>query len=170
MVEFEYAKAVFDLAKEENKIQAVSDCFKAVKDTLTPDFIEILTSPFIHKDEKKKIIDKVYHSLDLDFIHFLYVLIDHNRFDRIAQIYEVYESLVLKEKNILRVEIISATELTKSKMQEFKKTLSSQYVGKQIEIVNKINPNLIGGVVIVTDEKSMDASIKGKLDKIRESL
>lgn len=170
MVEFEYAKAVFELAKENNKIEEIIECFEAVLNTINPEFMEIITSPFINKDEKKNVIKKVYNSLDDDFVNFLYVLIDHNRFDKINGIFKEYESLVLKDKNILRVELTSAKALTKKKIEEFRKTLAMQYAGKTIEIVNKINPDLIGGVLIVADEESMDASVKGTLDKIRESL
>jgi F-type H+-transporting ATPase subunit delta len=170
VVEFEYAKAVFDLAKENNKVSVFTECFNAVCETLEPNFLEIMSSPFVNKDEKKKIIDKVYHSLDLVFIHFLYVLIDHNRFDRIRLIAKEYETLVLQDNNVLRVKIISANEFKKSQLQDLKKSLSIKYPGKTIEIENKINPNLIGGVQIITDEKSLDASVKGTLDRIRESL
>lgn len=170
MVEFEYAKAVFDLAKENDKVSMFKECFYAVSETLEPSFMEIMSSPFINKEEKKKIVDKVYHSLDEMFIHFLYVLIDHNRFDRIKTIEGEYESLVLQDMNVLRVKLISANELKKAQLQDFRKALSLKYPGKTIEIENKINPNLIGGVQIITDEKSMDASVKGTLDRIRESL
>ena len=170
MVELEYAKAVFDLAKENNKVSDYIECFNAVLETMNPSFMEILDSPFITNDKKKDVIDKVYKSLDSDFIHFLYVLVDHGRMDKINAIYDEYESLVLKDKNILRVELVSATELTKAKIKEFSDALARQYGSKTIEIVNKINPSLIGGVLIVTDEKSMDASVKGTLDKIRETI
>ena len=100
MVESEYAKAVFDLAKEENKIEVFTQCFSAVIDTKTKEFSDILVSPFIHKEEKKRILSKVYHSLDETFLHFLYVLIDHNRFDKVNDIYKEYEKLVLKDNNI----------------------------------------------------------------------
>ena len=170
MVEFEYAKAVFDIAKENNKVSDFSDCFNAVCETMNPSFMEILDSPFITLDKKKESIDKVYKSLDKDFIYFLYVLVDHGRMDKIKAIYEKYESLVLKDKNILKVELISASELSKAKIKELKDSLAKQYAGMTIEIVNKINPSLIGGVKIVTDEKSMDASVKGTLDKIRETI
>ena len=55
MVESEYAKAVFDLAKEEDNIEAFTTCFNAVIDTKTKEFTDILVSPFIHKEEKKDI-------------------------------------------------------------------------------------------------------------------
>lgn len=170
MVESEYAKAVFDLAKEEDKIEVFTNCFNAVIDTKTKEFTDILVSPFIHKEEKKRIVDKVYHSLDETFLHFLYVLIDHNRFDKVNDIYREYEKLVLKDNNILRVKLISANEIKSKRLKEFKETLENKYPNMKIEIINEINPNLIGGVQIITDDASIDASVRGTLDKIRGSL
>ena len=170
MVENEYAKAVFELAKEEDKVLVFDECFKAVIETLTLEFLEIINSLFIAKDETKKMLDKVYKSLDTTFIHFLYVLVDHNRFGKIKEIYKEYDKLVQLENNVLKVELISASTLTKAKLDSFKKNLSEKYPGKEILITNTINPNLIGGVIIKTDEKSMDASVLGTLNKIRESL
>lgn len=170
MVESEYAKAVFDLAKEENKIEVFTQCFNAVIDTKTKEFSDILVSPFIHKEEKKRILSKVYHSLDETFLHFLYVLIDHNRFDKVNDIYKEYEKLVLKDNNILRVKLISIDLIKPKRLKEFEETLLNKYPNMKIEIINEINPNLIGGVQIIMDDASIDASIKGTLDKIRGSL
>ena len=170
MVESEYAKAVFDLAKEENKIEVFTQCFNAVIDTKTKEFSDILVSPFIHKEEKKRILSKVYHSLDETFLHFLYVLIDHNRFDKMNDIYKEYEKLVLKDNNILRVKLISIDLIKPKRLKEFEETLLNKYPNMKIEIINEINPNLIGGVQILMDDASIDASIKGTLDKIRGTL
>lgn len=170
MVESEYAKAVYDLAVEEKKINVFSECFKTVSDTVNKDFLEILTSPFINSEEKKKIISKVYQSLDETFVNFMKVLIDHNRFGLVNAIKDEYESIVLKTKNIIMVELLSAHELTSSQISKFKDTLESQYPGKTVQIKNTVKPDLIGGVHFIMDEKSIDASIRGTLDKIRESL
>lgn len=170
MVWLEYAKAVYELAVEENKINVFKECFKTVTTTVTKEFQDILTSPFINKEKKKEIIAKVYQSLDATFIDFLKVLLDHNRFELIDEIEKEYESLVLKSKNVLRVELVSAKELSNQDISKFKDTLESQNPGKTIQITNKVKPDLIGGVLFNIEEKSLDASIKGTLDKIRNTL
>ena len=53
MVWLEYAKAVYELAVEENKINVFKECFKTVTTTVTKEFQDILTSPFINKEKKK---------------------------------------------------------------------------------------------------------------------
>ena len=105
MVGNEYAKAIYELAHENNKIKIFSDCFMAVSQTAinNKDFMEIMLSPVINKKEKKEVIKKVYSSLDADFINFLYVIIDHNRFSIFEEIYDAYESLILTDKNIVAI-------------------------------------------------------------------
>ena len=70
----------------------------------------------------------------------------------------------------MRVKLISANEINSKRLKEFKETLENKYPNMKIEIINEINPNLIGGVQIITDDASIDASIRGTLDKIRGSL
>lgn len=170
MVESEYGKAIYDLAVEENKVEFYEECLNTVEATLTKDFVEILTSPFINNDNKKKMITKVYHSLDESFLNFLYVLIDHNRFGIFHEIKVSYEAFVREAKNIMRVELLSAEALNEKQILKFKKTLEGQYPGKNVQITNTVKPDLIGGVQFIMDERSLDASIKGTLDKIRESI
>ena len=70
----------------------------------------------------------------------------------------------------MRVKLISANEIKSKRLKEFKETLENKYPNMKIEIINEINPNLIGGVQIITDDASIDASVRGTLDKIRGSL
>lgn len=78
MVELEYAKAIYDLAKEENKIEKINECFILVNESIkNNEFIDLLDSPKLTKEEKKKILAKVYGKLESLFLDFLYVLIDN---------------------------------------------------------------------------------------------
>ena len=94
MVENEYAQAIYDLAKEDNKIDIINECFIVVNKSIEDnDFMELLSSPKITKEEKKNILTKVYGKLDSLFLDFMYVLIDNNRINRISYIYDYYNIL-----------------------------------------------------------------------------
>ena len=169
MVENEYAKAIYELALEEGKTKEFKECFSAVKETLTDEFVTLLSSPFVLKEEKKEMVKKVYHSFDETFIDFLFVLIDHNRFNKILEIKKDYDKLLLEFENILQVKLISATELTKSQLAKYKATLEEKY-GKTIEIKNKVKPELIGGVQVIVNDESLDASVIHALNMLKESI
>ena len=134
------------------------------------DFMEIMVSPIINKKEKKEVIKKVYSSLDEDFINFLYVIIDHNRFSNFEEIYDAYESLILTDKNIVKATVFSAKELNANQTKEVIKALEVRYSGKKIEAEYIINPELIGGIRVLVNNESVDLSLKASLDKLKESI
>ena len=172
MVENEYAKAIYELAQENNKIKVFRDCFVVVTQTAlnNNEFMEILTSPVVNKSNKKDIIKKVYGSLDEEFVNFLYVIIDHNRFSSINYIYYEYENLVLTDKNIVKASIFSAYELNDAQMKEIVSALEYRYKNKKIEAENIIDSELIGGIRVLVNNESVDLSLKTSLDKLKESI
>ncbi len=171
MVENEYAQAIYDLAKEENKIDIINECFIVVNKSIeNNDFMELLSSPKITKEEKKNILTKVYGKLDSLFLDFMYVLIDNNRINRISYIYDYYNQLIKIEHNILHIEAYSVKELTKAQIDNLRKTLSSYYNGKTLEIENIVDPKLIGGVRIECNGKTLDVTLKKSLANMKDSL
>ncbi len=171
MVENEYAQAIYDLAKEDNKIDIINECFIVVNKSIEDnDFMELLSSPKLTKEEKKNILTKVYGKLDSLFLDFMYVLIDNNRFNRISYIYDYYNQLIKNEHNILHIEAYSVKELTKAQIDNLRKTLSSYYNGKTLEIENIVDPKLIGGVRIECNGKTLDVTLKKSLANMKDSL
>ncbi len=171
MVENEYAQAIYDLAKEENKIDIINECFIVVNKSIEDnDFMELLSSPKLTKEEKKNILTKVYGKLDSLFLDFMYVLIDNNRINRISYIYDYYNQLIKIEHNILHIEAYSVKELTKTQIDNLRKTLSSYYNGKTLEIENIVDPKLIGGVRIECNGKTLDVTLKKSLANMKDSL
>lgn len=171
MVEKEYAKAIFELAKEENKIDVFDKCFDAVVETSNnEEFMEIILTPSLSRDEKKEVIKKVYKSLDKTFIDFLFVLLDHNRFELIEKIYDEYKKNVLFDKDTIRVKVYSAKELTDKELKDISKSLAIRFNNKKLAINNIVNPELIGGVRVVCNHEAIDLSLKASLDKLKESL
>lgn len=172
MIEFEYAKALFDLAQEENKIELFLDSIYAVIDTMNEqkDFLKIMISPSIEKKEKIEIINKVYKSLDETFVNFLKVLVNNQRFDCLEGIAEEYKKLYHDFHNILKVEVISSEILNDVQMKQVLNRLKARYMGKEIKIENSVNPKILGGLQIICDGESLDLSLKGQLSKLKESL
>lgn len=171
MVEKEYAQAIYDLAKEENKIDIIRECFVVIDKTINNnDFLELLDSPKLTKEEKKNILTKVYGKLDTLFLDFMYVLIDNNRFNRISFIYDHFNQLIKIEHNVLHIEAYSVKELTKTQIDNLRKSLSSYYEGKTLEIENIVDPTLIGGVRIECNGKTLDITLKKSLANMKDAL
>jgi len=171
VVEIEYAKALHELALEENKVDIFWDAFIVVNNASNIDeFQTMMVSPLLEKDEKKKIIDNVYNKLDKTFVDFLYVLIDHNRFNLLKGIAHEYRKLVRIDKNIMFIDIISAQDLTEAQLNKVKKMLKEKYNDKVLDFKYIIKPDLIGGIQIISNGESIDLSLKASLDKIKEGI
>ena len=170
MIPLEYAKAIYEIAEEEHKVDLYNEYFVSINSTLTNEFIDLLKTPTIDKKEKVNIINKVYKSIDNTFRDFLVILVKNDRIEYFSQIGHQYRKLVRLNKNIVRIDIFSAKELTKAQMNGLVKTLETKYAGKELEIKNFVNPSLIGGIQIIANGESIDISLKSTLERLKESL
>lgn len=171
MVEAEYAKALYELAIEEKKVDLFWDYFIALDKTNDdPDFKKIMSSPIIESKEKKEIIKKVYYKLDETFLNFLYVLTDHNHFNLCDKIGHEYRKLVRLDKNIMFIDVISADDLTKAQEDKIVKLLKAKYSDKTLQFKYIVKPDLLGGIQIISNGVSIDMTLKAALDRIKEEL
>lgn len=172
MVEYEYAKALFDLAVEEKKTELFSNSLDAVNSVTKeePDFLKIINSPLIETSEKYKVFDKVFKSLDKTFIEFLKVLVLNNRFVMLEQIIEEYNNLFNDYNNTLNIEVVSNEKLEPSKLKRIGELLKTRYPGKKLNLTNKVSPDILYGIQILCNGESIDMSLKNMLNKLKESL
>ena len=170
MIPLEYAKAIFEIAEEEHKVDLFNEYFVSINTTLNSEFIDLLKAPTIEKSKKKEIVKNVYKSIDNTFVNFLVVLVDNNRIEYFSDIGHQYRKLVRLNKNIVRIDIISAKELNSKQMKNVVEALKSKYIGKEMEIKNFVNPALIGGIQVIANGESIDISLKSTLERLKESL
>lgn len=170
MIPLEYAKAIFEIAEEEHKVDLFNEYFVSINNTLNNEFIDLLKAPTVSKNEKKEIVKKVYKSIDKTFIDFLVVLVENDRIEYFKDIGHQYRKLVRINKNIVRIDIFSAKELTTKQMNLIIPSLKAKYVGMELEIKNFVDPALLGGIQIVANGESIDMSLKSSLERMKESL
>lgn len=172
MVEKEYAKALFELAAEKGKEERYLDDLNAVCESTKsePEFLKLITAPFVENEEKKRMICQVYHTLEEEFLSFLEVLIDHKRFYLIENIRSEYQQLFSLHQHILNIEIVSSEKLTKKKLASIVSNLEAKYPSKKLVVENKVNPDIVYGIQIYCNGESLDMSVKNMLAKMKDSL
>lgn len=171
MLQNEYAKALYELALEENKENDFIEYFDAlIKTSTDSEFYDILTSPFIDLTKKKKLIDLIYSTFDKTFLNFIYVLLENNRYNYIKDIFVEYSNLILEHNDIVKIQVISAYMLNNVELIKLTKSLQVKYVNKKIELENIIDEKLIDGIKIISHGQSIDMSLKNSLSKLKESL
>lgn len=171
MLENEYAEAIYELADENGCIDNYSEYFLELKEVdETEEFVNFFTNPTIAKSKKKAVLKNTFKNFDKTFLNFLYVLVDNGRINLIKKIGKRYSKMVLENKNIVKVKVFSALALTKKEMDVLDTSLEMKYKGKQVEIKNVIDNNLIAGYRVVVNNEAIELNLKNSLDQMKKSL
>ena len=167
-----YARAAFGAAKKLNLIdQFLSDLGK-FSALLSPSTIKELSNPEISKADLKKTIADLGIKLSLHskVISFLEIIVDARRIAEIGAIHHNFAKLVKVEKNILEVEVFSATSLDAQSVQALKLILETKYTGSVIEIKQSVKKDILGGLQIKVGSTMIDASLKAQLFSLNQQL
>jgi len=167
-----YAEALFQLAEEENQLSEIyseiEDLNKLILDN--KNLYDVLRSPFIGKDEKLDIADKLFtDKLSRDVRNFLMVLIENRRTTELDPIVKSYKIMLDTKNNVAEGKVITAIALSPDKLAELESKLSAKY-NKTIKLTNEIDESILGGALVKIGNEEIDGSIKTRLDGIKDTL
>ncbi|MBU0996869.1 MAG: ATP synthase F1 subunit delta [Firmicutes bacterium] len=163
----QYALAVFTLAIEKNELNIVRDSFSEFIEQLDKSAMHFMKHPLFKKSEKKELLDKVIKNSSLK--HFLFVLIDNDRFQSIKDIHQAFEELVLNQQETLMVTVWSKTKLSKADLNRVKEKLEKDNHQK-IVVENKIDEMILAGHRIEYSGYIHDTSVNRKLTDLVSEL
>ncbi len=172
LISSRYAKALFDLAVESNKINEFENQVHNLYEILNSekDFMQILHHPQIVADEKIELLKKVFESKVSDEIMGLLVLIIRkNREEYILDILNSFLNRIKEYKGIVTATVITAVALSNEQINLIKAKLTNS-LKKQVQIETQIDQSIIGGLIIRVGDSILDASIGGKLQSLKASL
>ena len=167
-----YASALLSLALEENKNEAYRQYLKSILEVIQEDksLEKLLSCSNISKEEKKKIVDRVFVSAPSVHINsFIKVIIDNSRATYLKKIIEEFISLSNAQDGILEGYIYSSIPLEKEEIRKIELSISLK-LKKKVYLIPKIKEELIGGFKVVINDYVFDASIKNKLEGLKQSL
>ncbi len=168
-----YAKALLQAAIEKGCEDAVRGDMVSLLGCIneSPDFKALLESPVVADGKKVEIFDSLFaahfSSLTTDFFK---VLVKNKRENFLKIICMNFSEFYARSKNIKRVRITSAVE-TSSGVQNTIRDLAKEVGGgSNVELSVKIDPEIIGGLIVQVEDKVYDASVKNQLARIKEQL
>jgi ATP synthase F1 delta subunit len=167
-VEITYGKALFEAAEELDKVDLILEELNGIAEIFKqePEFFEFFTTPVISGPEKKNVIEKIFTGRISDETHnFLMVLIDKRRTASFSRIIKEYKKLVDQSLGLSVGTIISAESLTDIQVNSFEEK-TGNLLQKNVKLVNKIEPSILGGVKILIEGKVIDASIRKQLQDL----
>src|SRR3990167_8953410 len=165
-----YAKAAFEYAAEKNTIAAWHEILQLAANVIKQAEVkQLFYDPSISEKELWEIFVKILAIKDKSISNFFRLLIDYHRLPVIPFILSEFIKHKENYDKALKVEIISALELTAAQQQKITKALEKRYQ-KNILLSHKIDQTLLGGAIIKSDDLVIDGSIFGRLSKLREYL
>lgn len=167
-----YSQALFEVAADGNMTDQILAEYEFVRNSLDehPDFLNILVSPKVTVEDKRKILDETYGSkVSVELTNFFKLLIDKKRTEVIYEAFEDYKVLVDESKGLVIARVESVIPLAAKEIEELEAKLN-KVTGKEVTVNNIINPDIMGGLVVKVGDKIVDGSIKRKLDGMKHEL
>ena len=167
----EYGDALFLLAKEENRIEAVLSDTKIAVELLesNPDYTKLLDTPAISNEEKIKLIDEAFGSLEYSVVNLLKILTEKKSVYKFREVFGAFFSAYDEEMGIERVEAVTAIPMSAKQLEKMTEKLQD-LTGKKIIIKNTVEPEILGGVKLRYSGIQLDGSVKSRLDAFAENL
>lgn len=166
-----YANAVFAVAKQDNDLQRWSRMLGyLVVATHEPQISLLLESPEVAYEQKAFRLTEVCGDEVNDRARKLtQVLARNKRLDLIDEIREQFEALRAAEEQTLDVEVVTAFPLTDEQSGTIERSLAAKY-SKEVNLTSVVDRDLLGGAIIRAGDTVIDGSVRGRLDKLAESL
>ena len=166
-----YGEALFLLTEELGTTERVLDDVKTLSEVTkkSPEYLDMLDSPALTREERLGLIDKSFSSLDRNLVNTAKILCEKRLSYALPRMLEAYVDIYETSREIERVEVISAVPLTKAQTDKLKAKLEG-ITKKQIIISNTHDPSLLGGMKLRYMGIQLDGSVKSKLDGFEKRL
>jgi len=166
-----YARSLFEVAKQQNKLDTVRDQLGAFTDALndTRELQVFFFSPYFSTAEKMDGLDRTVSDADPIVLNFLKLLIENHRMPVIFRLRRVFEELWLQENKLLPVQVTSAVELDPTTVSQIGDRIAEQ-TGRTVDLSATVDPDVLGGLVVRVGNSILDASVRNRLEQLRKQV
>jgi F-type H+-transporting ATPase subunit delta len=129
----------------------------------------MLENPEIDSRVKQDVLERIAKGADESVVNFVKLLAEKGRAAELGDVAAEFDALVAAEQRVLDVRLTTAHELSDK---EFKKILGSieKASGRKVQAERDVDPDLIGGLVLQAGSMRLDASVRGRLERLRHDL
>lgn len=167
-----YADALFEIAIEENIHEEILSqsqfILQVMKDN--KDFEKLLGAPMVSKDEKTDFVDKVFgQAINKNLLNFIKVMIQRKDTAVMKESFETFEKLYNRHFGIEKAVAVTAVPMSRDLQAKLTEKLEKA-TGKKIILVNEVDEDCLGGVILRFSDKQFDDSIAQKLENLKKQL
>ena len=167
-----YARALYEVAVEENKLNEFGAELKSVTDTVysQADLADFINHPRINAEAKKKVLGDIMPEQLSGSVHnFIMLLLDKRRESLLKEISKEFTAMSNAKQDIVEAEVTVAYPLSSEQEAKLVDKLSKS-TGKTVKIQTKIDKSIVGGVVVKMGDKLIDGSVTSKIKSLGKQL
>ncbi len=169
-----YANALFELARDEKKLDAVKadlEAFDALVAS-SKDLERLVRSPVYGADDQLKALSAILDKAGIGGLaaNFLQVLTTNRRLFAVREVIRNYKALVAHSRGEVTAEVTVAEPLNDKNMDALKSAIKSVTGGKDIDFNVKVDPAIIGGLIVKVGSRMVDSSLRTKLNSIKFAM
>jgi F-type H+-transporting ATPase subunit delta len=164
-----YAQALMSVAQSNNLTEQFGDDLRSLLSLLkeSADLQNFIANPFIKPETKKGLLAQVLGEGANPLLrNFMMLLVDRRRINLVGDICQQYLALLRQLNQTVLAEVTSAVTLSEAQQAAVKEKVIAMTNARQVELETKIDPDLIGGVIIKVGSQVIDASIRGQLRRL----
>jgi F-type H+-transporting ATPase subunit delta len=166
-----YAESLFEAAQEKGRLGPVREQLAQViaAEAEVPELRELLRNPQVDPGARTAAIEELLAGADELVRNFLLVLADKGRATQLEEIGREFERLVAEHEGIVHAELTTAVALSDDEASKLLGQIE-QASGRKVEASRSVDPDLIAGIVLQVGSHRLDASVRGRLERLRRQL
>lgn len=168
-----YATAVFELAQETNAVDALEHDFIALKAMISesPELARLVRAPVFSREKQAKGMQAISAAMQASPLtsKFLLMLASKRRLFALGDIIKAFERKVASLRGEVSAQVTSAQALSDAQVQELKDILRTK-LGREARLETRVDPSLLGGLVVKVGSRMIDSSLRTKLDGLRMAM
>ena len=166
-----YAEALFDVAKEKGRLDPIAEGLGQFADALDSgrELQVFFFSPHFSSAEKVEGLGRALSGAEPELVNFLELLIEKGRMPELSRIRREFEVMWKRERRQIDVTVTSAAELDPAVVEKIGEEIERQ-TGQDVDLASRVDEEILGGIVLQVGNMVLDASIRSRLEKLRQSV
>jgi F-type H+-transporting ATPase subunit delta len=165
-----YAEAAFDVAQEQGDAAAwLRELSHAVDALRGPEVSNFFKDPNVAREAKLEAVDRAFAGVRPQVRNLLRILAARERLHLVPSIVEEMSHLDREARGVLEASVTVARPITDAERQEIAQRVGAA-TGKKVELSARVDPRILGGVIIQIGDRLIDASVSGRLERLRQQL
>lgn len=168
-----YARALFESAVESGSPEKLFKDLTTLQEVIQaiPELLPFLSNPSIPTQEKQAFLDSQFtKKSNVVLLNLLKIMVDNDRISAFPLVVERYQDLLNELENVTTAEVVTAFEVAAPLEKKIKNALEATFGFNRVDLHKRVDPGLLGGVMIKIQDKVIDGSFVGKLESMRKQI